>query len=893
MSDQNTEQNEWTPEYDSQGVSQSTHLDAMYESWFLDYASYVILERAVPDIRDGLKPVHRRILHAMKEMDDGRFNKVANIIGQTMKYHPHGDASIGDALVQLGQKNLLVETQGNWGNTFTGDSAAAPRYIEARLSKFALEVVFNPKTTDWQLSYDGRNKEPVTLPVKFPLVLAQGVEGIAVGLASKVLPHNFNELIDASIAYLRNEPFEVLPDFPAGGLADFSRYNDGQRGGRVRIRAKISKEDKKTLLISDIPFGTNTTSLIESIVNANEKGKIKIKQIEDNTSDKVEIIIHLPNNVSPDQTIDALYAFTNCEVSVSPNACVIENNKPRFMGVTQILKDSTDQTVALLKRELEIQKHELEEQWHFSSLEKIFIEEKIYRNIEEAETYEAIIEVVDKGLEPYKDMFKREITREDIIRLTEIRIKRISKYDSYKADEIIRSIEDDIQDVNYKLEHLIEYAIDYFKRIKKKYGKGRERRTEIRNFENINASQVAVANVKLYVNRKEGFVGTSLRKDEFVMECSDLDELIVFQNDGTYKVIKVSEKAFVGKDIIHVDVYKRNDERTVYNVVYQDGKSKVSYIKRFPVVGVQRNKDYNFTTGTSGTKVLYFSANPNGEAEIVKVRLRPRPRLRKLYFEADFSEYQIKGKQARGNILTKNPVSTVKKKEDGVSTLGAMDIWFDESVRRLNMDENGKYLGAFKGSDRIIGFMENGEFMSYGYDLTTHFDEDMFYLEKFDSEKIWTAIYYEGESGYYYVKRFKLFDSAKRISLITEHESSKLVYLSGNASPKVKIVFDPEKGPRNRDEELVEINEFIAEKSHKAKGKRLTSYGVKNLELIEPDMPEPEDEEDTNLENSDEQSDIQSQEAAEIDEHSDSQNDTEHNNKNEKPDEFSQRTLFD
>ncbi|MCF8218528.1 MAG: DNA gyrase/topoisomerase IV subunit A [Bacteroidales bacterium] len=893
MSDQNIEQNEWTPERDSQGVSQSTHLDAMYESWFLDYASYVILERAVPDIRDGLKPVHRRILHAMKEMDDGRFNKVANIIGQTMKYHPHGDASIGDALVQLGQKDLLVETQGNWGNTFTGDRAAAPRYIEARLSKFALEVVFNPKTTDWQLSYDGRNKEPVTLPVKFPLVLAQGVEGIAVGLASKVLPHNFNELIDASIAYLRNEPFEVLPDFPAGGLADFSRYNDGQRGGRVRIRAKISKEDKKTLLISDIPFGTNTTNLIESIVNANEKGKIKIKQIEDNTSDKVEIIIHLPNNVSPDQTIDALYAFTNCEVSISPNACVIENNKPRFLGVTQILKDSTDQTVALLKRELEIQKHELEEQWHFSSLEKIFIEEKIYRNIEEAETYEAIIDVVDKGLEPYKDRFKREITREDIIRLTEIRIKRISKYDSYKADEIIRSIEDDIQDVNYKLEHLIEYAIEYFKRIKKKYGKGRERRTEIRNFENINASQVAVANVRLYVNRKEGFVGTSLRKDEFVMECSDLDELIVFQSDGTYKVTKVSDKSFVGKDIIHVDVYKRNDERTVYNVVYQDGKSNVTYIKRFPVVSVQRNKDYNFTLGTAGTKVLYFSANPNGEAEIVKVRLRPRPRLRKLYFEADFSEYQIKGKQARGNILTKNAVSTVKKKEDGVSTLGAIDIWFDESVRRLNMDENGKYLGAFKGNDRILGFMENGDFMCYGYDLTTHFDEDMFYLEKFDPEKIWTAIYYEGESGYYYVKRFKLFDSAKRISLITEHESSKLVYLSGNSSPQVKIAFDPEKGPRNRDEELVEVNEFIAEKSHKAKGKRLTSYGINNLELIEPEMPEPEDVEDTNSENSDEQSDIQLQETEGMDERNESQKDKEHDDNNGKPDELSQRTLFD
>ena len=884
MSDQNIEQNERAPEFDPQGVPESTHLDSMYQNWFLDYASYVILERAVPDIRDGLKPVHRRLLHAMKEMDDGRFNKVANIIGQTMKYHPHGDASIGDALVQLGQKDLLVETQGNWGNTFTGDSAAAPRYIEARLSKFALEVVFNPKTTDWQLSYDGRNKEPVTLPVKFPLVLAQGIEGIAVGLASKILPHNFNELIDASIAYLRNESFEILPDFPAGGLADFSRYNDGQRGGRVRIRAKISKEDKKTLLISNIPFGTNTTNLIESIVAANDKGKIKIKQIEDNTSDKVEILIHLPNNVSPDQTIDALYAFTYCEISISPNACVIENNKPRFMGVSQILKDSTEQTVALLKRELEIQKHELEEKWHFSSLEKIFIEEKIYRKIEEAETYEAIIDVVDKGLEPYKSMFQREITREDIIRLTEIRIKRISKYDSYKADEVIKAIEDDLGEVKYKLEHLIEYAIDYFKHIKKKYGKGRERKTEIRNFENINASQVAVANVKLYVNRKEGFVGTSLRKDEFVMECSDLDDLIIFQSDGTYKVTKVSEKSFVGKDIIHVDVYKRNDERTVYNAVYQDGKSKVTYIKRFPVVSVNRNRDYNFTTGTPGTKVLYFSANPNGEAEVIKVRLRSRPKLRKLSFEADFSEYQIKGKQARGNILTKNPVSTIKKKEDGVSTLGAIDIWFDESVRRLNVDENGKYIGAFKGSDRIIGFMENGEYMNYGYDLTTHFDEDMFYLEKFDPDKIWTAVYFEGESGYYYVKRFKLTESYKRISFITEHESSQLVYISGNPAPKIKILFDPENGPRNRNEELVEVNEFIAEKSHKAKGKRLTSYSVKKLELIEPEETVAEPKDGDNKENKDdgEEQNSEMDDQNGIDEHEDRESD----------DELNQRTLF-
>lgn len=880
MSDK--EQDNWKQENEeaqSDGATKSTHLDSMYENWFLDYASYVILERAVPDIRDGLKPVHRRILHAMKEMDDGRFNKVANIIGQTMKYHPHGDASIGDALVQLGQKDLLVETQGNWGNTFTGDSAAAPRYIEARLSKFALEVVFNPKTTDWQLSYDGRNKEPVTLPVKFPLLLAQGVEGIAVGLASKVLPHNFLELIEASIAYLKNKPFEIYPDFPGGGFADFSRYNDGKRGGRVRVRAKITKQDKKTLLISDIPFGTNTTNLIDSIVTANDKGKIKIRQIEDNTSDKVEIIIHLPNNVSPDQTIDALYAFTNCEVSISPNACVIENNKPRFIGVSEILRDSTDQTVALLKKELVIQKHELEEQWHFSSLEKIFIEKRIYRDIEEAETYESIIQTIDKGLQPFKKLLKRDVTRDDIIHLMDIKIKRISKYDSFKADEIIKSIEDDIADVVYKLEHLTEYAIEYFKRIKKKFGKGRERRTEIRNFENIDASQVAVANVKLYVNRDEGFVGTAMRKDELVTECSDIDDIIVFRRDGSYIITKVSEKSFVGKDIIHVDVFKRNDDRTIYNVVYMDGKSRVSYIKRFAVTGVQRDKEYDLSMGTAGTKVLYFSSNPNGEAEIVKVRLRPKPRLRKVTFEADFSEYQIKGKQARGNILSKHVVSSVKKKEDGVSTLGAMNIWFDETVRRLNIDENGKYLGAFKGNDRLLGIMENGEYLNYGFDLTTHFDEDMVYLEKFNPDKIWTAIYFEGESGYYYVKRFTLAETDKRISLITEHPDSRLVYLSGNHNPKARLIFNKERGPKNREDELIELNDFIAVKGYKAKGKRLSSYAVDDIKLIEPEESEPEQHQEIATENQEKQEEVSGETDSGLSDPDD--------------DKLNQRTLFD
>lgn len=836
MSDQ--EYTEGTSQEDKShhsGATRSTHLDSMYKEWFLDYASYVILERAVPDIRDGLKPVHRRILHAMKEMDDGRFNKVANIIGQTMKYHPHGDASIGDALVQLGQKDLLVETQGNWGNLLTGDHAAAPRYIEARLSKFALEVVFNPKTTDWQLSYDGRNKEPVTLPVKFPLLLAQGVEGIAVGLASKVLPHCFNELMDASIKCLNNEDFELYPDFPGGGMADVSRYNDGKRGGRVRIRAKIQKEDKKTLIISEVPFGTTTSSLIESIVQASEKGKIKIKQIEDNTSEKVEILIHLHNNVSPDQTIDALYAFTNCEVSASPNACVIENNRPRFMGVKEILKDSTKQTVALLKAELEIQKKELEEHWHMSSLEKIFIENRIYRDIEDCQTYESILETIDQGLDPFKNMLKRDVTREDIIRLTEIKIKRISKYDSFKADTIIKSIEDDIEVVKNNLKNLTQYAIDYFKRIKARFGKGRDRRTQIRNFENIDASQVAVANVKLYVNKEEGFVGTGMRKDEYVLDCSDIDDLIVFRKDGTYMVTKVSDKSFVGKNIIHVAVFKRNDDRTVYNVVYEDGKTRIAYIKRFHVTAVQRDKVYDLTRGTKGSKILYFSANPNGEAQIVKVKIKFKPRLKKLTLEADFSQIQIKGKGAKGNILVRHPVAWVKKKEDGVSTLGAMELWYDDTVRRLNTEGNGKYLGAFKGSDSLLAIMENGEYINYGFDIATHFDEDMAHLEKYDPEKIWNAVYYEGSTQYYYVKRFTLPSAEKRISLITEHPESKLVYLTGNNNPILKVFFDKEKGPRNRDQEELKISDFIAVKGHKAKGKRITTYAVEKLELIEPE----------------------------------------------------------
>jgi topoisomerase IV subunit A len=668
-----------------------------------------------------LKPVQRRILHAMKELDDGRYNKVANIIGHTMKYHPHGDASIGDALVQLGQKDILIDTQGNWGNILTGDSSAAPRYIEARPSKFALEVVYNPKTTKWKSSYDGRNKEPINLPVKFPLLLAQGVEGIAVGLASKILPHNFVELIDASIAYLKGEEPDILPDFPTGGLADFSKYNNGLRGGKVRVRAKISILDKKTLVITDIPFSTTTVSLIDSIVTANEKGKIKIRKIEDNTAEKVEILVHLAPNISPDQAIDALYAFTDCEVSISPNCCVIEGSKPRFVSVNEILKISTDHTVQLLKSELEIEKHELLEQILFSSLEKIFIENRIYRDIEECETWEAVIETIDKGLEPFKKQFYREITTDDIVNLTEIKIKRISRYDTFKADEILRNLQEKLEKVNYHLAHLIEYAIDYFKRIKEKYSKGRERKTEIRSFDNIEATRVAVANEKLYVNREEGFAGTGLRKDEYVCDCSDIDDIIVFRGDGTFVVTKVTDKSFVGKDIIHIAVFEKNDDRTIYNMIYQDGPRGAAYMKRFFVKGVTRDKEYELTKGTKGSKVMYFTANPNGEAEVVTIYLRHKPKLKKPVFDFDFSELAIKGRAASGNLLTKHQIRKIVLKDQGVSTLSALNIWFDENVLRLNTEKRGKFIGAYKGDDKIMTVMPEGIYRTMGFDLSTHF----------------------------------------------------------------------------------------------------------------------------------------------------------------------------
>jgi topoisomerase-4 subunit A len=814
-----------------------TKISGMYEDWFLDYASYVILERAVPEILDGLKPVQRRILHSMKDLDDGRYNKVANIIGHTMKYHPHGDAAIGDALVQLGQKDILIDTQGNWGNILTGDSSAAPRYIEARLSKFALDVVFNPKTTKWKGSYDGRNKEPVSLPVKFPLLLAQGVEGIAVGLASKILPHNFNELIDASIAYLKGEKFEIYPDFLTGGQADFSRYNDGLRGGKVRVRAKISIHDKKTLVITEIPVSTTTVSLIDSIVTANEKGKIKIRKIEDNTAQHVEIVVHLGPNISPDQAIDALYAFTDCEVSISPNCCVIEGSKPRFLGVSEILAISADHTVDLLKKELEIEKHELLEQLLYSSLEKIFIENRIYRDIEECETWKAVLETIDKGLEPFKKQFYREITRDDIIHLTEIKIKRISKYDALKADEIIRSLEKKLEQVNKNLANLINFTIKYFKGIKEKYGKGRDRKTEIRSFENIEATRVAVANVKLFVNRQEGFAGTALRKDEFVCDCSDIDDIIVFRSDGTFVVTKVSEKSFVGKDIIHIDVFEKNDDRTIYNMIYQDGPRGATYMKRFFVKGVTRDKEYQLTKGTKGTKVLYFTANPNGEAEVVTVYLRHKPKLKKPVFDLDYSELAIKGRGAAGNQLTKHQVRKIVLKDQGVSTLSALNLWFDENVLRLNVDKRGKYIGAFKGDDKIISMFPSGNYRTTGYEMSLHFENAPVLIEKFNPERIITAVYFDAESGQHYIKRFHPELSDKFQSYIGEQPENKLISISLATYPRLKVNLVP-KGRKQKTEEVIDVHEFIGVKGFKAKGKRIASGEVKSVEWLEPEIPD-------------------------------------------------------
>ena len=811
------------------------HLDGMYQKWFLDYASYVILERAVPYVNDGLKPVQRRILHSMREMDDGRYNKVANIIGNTMKYHPHGDASIGDALVQLGQKDLLIDCQGNWGNILTGDSAAAPRYIEARLSKFALDVVFNPKTTEWKASYDGRNREPVTLPVKFPLLLAQGVEGIAVGLASKILPHNFNELIDACIAYLKHEDFVLYPDFPTGGMIDVSRYCDGMRGGNVKIRARIEKDaSNKALRITEIPYGRTTQSLIDSIIKANEKEKIKIKKIDDNTARDVEILIQLAPGVSLDKTIDALYAFTDCELSISPNSCVIEDEKPCFMPVSDILRHSADDTVALLKRELEIRLGELQEELHFLSLERIFIEQRIYkdREVEELETFEEVSLHVRGRLQPFLPKLYREVTEEDIKRLFEIRMKRITKFDSDEADRKIEALNQEIAEVRHNIEHIIPYSIAYYERIKERYGKGRERRTEIRNFENIEAAKVVIANEKLYINREEGFIGTALKKDEFICECSDMDEVIIFRKDGTYYVTKVADKIFVGKDVLYVNVFKKNDKRTIYNVVYRDGRYGTAYVKRFNVTGVTRDKIYILTKGTSGSRVLYFSANPNGEAEVVKVCLKPKPNLKKLVFEYNFATLAIKGRDSQGNILSKNDIHKITVLQKGVSTLGGRKIWIDEDVLRLNTDGRGKYVGEFQGNDRILVVNKNGTFYTSDFDLSNHYGEGNMVFEKYDPHKVWSAVFFDAEQNYYYLKRFCFEDLSRPNSIIGEAEGSRLVCLSGERHPRFEVVF----GGRNelRPPEIIVADEFIGEKSFKARGKRVTSFEVKEIREIEP-----------------------------------------------------------
>jgi topoisomerase-4 subunit A len=830
-------------------LQKTVHLTGMYKNWFLDYASYVILERAVPHINDGLKPVQRRILYSMKELDDGRYSKVANIVGHTMKYHPHGDASIGDALVQIGQKDLLIDTQGNWGNILTGDRAAASRYIEARLSKFALDVVFNSKTCLWKLSYDGRNKEPITLPVKFPLLLAQGTEGIAVGLASKILPHNFNELIDASIDILKGKEINVFPDFSTGGMADFSKYNDGLRGDRVKIRAKIKQTDKKTLVITEIPFGKTTNNIIDSIISANDKGKIKIRKIEDNTSGNVEIVIHLPNGVSPDITIDALYAFTDCEISIAPNACIIQDDKPKFIGTKEILNISTSNTLSLLKKELEIKKYELQEALHFASLEKLFIEKEIYLDIRKCETWKSVINTIDKGLEPYKKQLYRNVTKDDIIRLTEIKIKRISKYDSFKADKSIEEIEINIEEVSNHLEHIIDYAISYFIHIKKKYGKGHERKTEIRNFDTIEASAVAVASQKLYVNRKQGFAGTSMKKDEYVCDCSDIDDIIIFCEDGTFIVTKVSDKIFIKENIIYINVFKKNDDRTIYNIIYHDGKKGYAMAKRFAVKGVTHDKKYILTKGTENSKVIYFSVNPNGEAEIVNVYLKPKPRLRKLSFNFDFSTLAIKGRSSIGNILTKNNVRKITLKDQGISTLNAIDIWYDDTIKRLNTDERGIFLGSFYEDDKILTITESGYYKLLNYDLSNHFEEDMIIIEKFNPDKILSAVYYDGKSNKYYAKRFKIDITDKKTKFITDNPESKLINIINDKIPGINIFFKQEKNSHEKSRKSTKIilSEFISVKSYKAKGKKLTDYPVKHIKLLEPLPYEEETKSDDNI----------------------------------------------
>ena len=817
-------------------------LSGMYQNWFLDYASYVILERAVPHIMDGLKPVQRRILHSMRRMEDGRYNKVANIVGHTMQFHPHGDASIGDALVQLGQKDLLIDCQGNWGNILTGDSAAAPRYIEARLSRFALDVVFNPKTTEWKLSYDGRNREPVTLPVKFPLLLVQGVEGIAVGLSSKILPHNFNELCDAAVSYLHGEDFRLYPDFQTGGSIDVSKYNDGERGGTVRVRSKIEKIDNKTLAVREIPYGKTVASVCDSIVKASEKGKIKIRKVEDLTSGSVEILVHLTPGTSSDKTIDALYAFTDCEVSISPNCCVIDERKPHFLTVSDVLRKSVDNTRDLLRRELEIHRDEVRESLHFASLEKIFIEERIYKDkeFEQARDMDAACEHIDLRLTPYYPQFIREVTKDDILRLMEIKMARILKFNSDKAEEQIARMKADIEETERHLANLVEYTVDWFRMLKEKYGKNFPRRTELRNFDTIDSTKVIEANEKLYINREEGFIGTSLKKDEFLANCSNLDDVILFFRDGRYLITPVADKKFVGKNILYANVFKKNDKRTIYNVCYRDGKNGTTYIKRFAVTSIIRDREYDVTQGTPESKITYFSANPNGEAEIIKVTLKPNPRIRKIIFEEDFSQIGIKGRQAIGNILTRNPVHKITLKQRGGSTLGGRKVWFDRDVLRLNYDGRGEYLGEYQSDELILVVLNNGEFYTTNFDVNNHYEDGIRIMEKFDPNKVWTAVLYDADQqNYPYIKRFCFESSSRKQNYLGDNRNSKLILLTDECYPRLEVVFGGHDS--FRDPMIVEADEFIAVKGFKAKGKRLTTYAIDTINELEPTrQPEPQ-----------------------------------------------------
>lgn len=821
-----------------------TALSGLYENWFLDYASYVILDRAVPHINDGLKPVQRRILHSLKEMDDGRFNKAANVIGNTMKYHPHGDASIGDAMVQIGQKNLLLDMQGNWGDPITGDSAAAPRYIEARLSKFALEVVFNPDTTEWQSSYDGRNKEPITLPVKFPLLLAQGAEGIAVGLATKVMPHNFIELIDASVGILKGIKPNIIPDFLTGGMADFSAYNEGQRGGKIRVRAKISELDKKTLVITEIPFSTTTIALIDSIISANDKGKIKIKKIEDNTAKDVEIVVHLAPGISPDVTIDALFAFTSCELSISPNTCIIKGDKPHFMSVNDILVESTHYTKHLLKRELEIKLHDLQERIFFSSLLKIFIQEGMYKHpdYENSTNFDDVLVVLHRLFEPFKASLYRDIIAEDFKKLIDKPMSSITRFDVKKADEQMAALEKEIKNVKNDLKHLTDYAIAYFERLKEKFGKGRERKTEIRAFDRVEAAQVALANTKFYINKEDGFVGTGLKKDEYVFDCSDLDDVIVFREDGICLVTKVQDKTFVGKGILHVGVFKKNDERTIYNLVYKDGKTGTAYIKRFAVGGVTRDKEYDLTKGSKASKVLYFTANPNGEAEVINVALKPMSKLRKLTIDQDFAEVSIKGRASQGNILTKYAIKKVTLKSKGVSTLAGRKIWYDLTIQRINENGHGRYLGEFQAEDKIICVFNDGSYELTSFDLTNHFDDKMMRIEKYNPDLVFSCIHLDGKSKNYYIKRFTFEDLAigKRSGFIIEEAGSKMILLSSASHPVVKI--ESLKGKSQLyDEQEIDLAELIEVKGMKAQGNKLSPHDVQKVILVSEEMDEEEE----------------------------------------------------